>query len=159
MATATDAGHPSPSDAEPAPSLGELVRDASTQLSTLLRSEVELAKLELRSEVKKAVTGSMFFIIALVVFLLSLPFIFVTLAEVLIAIGLPRWSGYAIITLLFFVLAGLFGYLGFRKMRRIRAPQRTIEEAKGTVAALTHRTPSESTELGVVHVPSAPSAR
>ncbi|MDT4951365.1 MAG: hypothetical protein QOJ37_3960, partial [Pseudonocardiales bacterium] len=39
------------------PSLGELVSEASTHLSTLIRSEIELAKLELRSSVKNGGVG------------------------------------------------------------------------------------------------------
>ena len=47
-----------PAVAQPAePSLGQLVSDASTHLSTLVHSEIELAKLELRSTVKNAGTG------------------------------------------------------------------------------------------------------
>ena len=49
------------------PSIGQLVSDASTHLSTLIHSEIELAKLELRSTVKNAGTGVGLFAAAAVV--------------------------------------------------------------------------------------------
>lgn len=41
------------------------VRDATTQVSTLVRAEVELAKAEITRDVKKGLTGSVFFILVL----------------------------------------------------------------------------------------------
>ena len=61
-------------------SIGGLVRDATTQVSTLIRAEVELAKGEIADSVKKGVKGSVFFIIALTVLLFSLFFMFMALA-------------------------------------------------------------------------------
>ena len=46
-------------------SIGELVKDATAQVSTLVRAEVELARAEITRDVKKGLTGSVFFIIAL----------------------------------------------------------------------------------------------
>ncbi len=112
------------------PSVGTLVKEASDHLSTLVRSEVELAKTELKAEVKKATTGSISLILAGVLALVALPFIFVTLAEVLILVGLPRWAGYACIVGFFFVLAALFALLGIRKIKKIKKPERTVSSMK-----------------------------
>ncbi|MDF2824126.1 MAG: hypothetical protein K0R68_1534, partial [Mycobacterium sp.] len=40
------------------PSIGDLVKDATTQVSTLVRAEVELARAEITRDVKKGLTGS-----------------------------------------------------------------------------------------------------
>ncbi|HEY3262915.1 MAG TPA: phage holin family protein [Pseudonocardiaceae bacterium] len=106
-------------------SIGALVREASTHLSTLVRSEVELAKAEVVSEVRKGVKGSVYFVIALAVLLFSLFFLFLTIAEVL-DIWLPRSAAFAIVFGLMLVAAGLFGLLGYRRVRSIRKPERTI---------------------------------
>src|SRR5437764_8761033 len=45
-------------------SVGDLVREVTTHLSTLVRAEVELARAEVTAEVKKGVTGSVFFAVA-----------------------------------------------------------------------------------------------
>jgi uncharacterized membrane protein YqjE len=127
-------------------SIGGLVRDATTHLSTLVRAEVELARTEITAEVKKGLKGSVFLIVALTVLLLLLPFLFTTLALVL-SIWLPEWAGFGIITFLMLVVAGLFGLLGYRKMRRIRAPQRTLESMRGTATALRRSRDAEPESL------------
>lgn len=120
-------------------SIGSLVRDATAHLSTLVRAEVELAKSEVTSEIKKGVKGSVFFVVALTVLLFSLFFLFFTLAEGLADLGLYRWAAFGIVFLLMLAVAGLAGFLGYRKVRKIRAPERTISTTKDTVAALKHR--------------------
>ncbi|EHB98305.1 hypothetical protein MAB47J26_17985 [Mycobacteroides abscessus 47J26] len=58
------------------PTIGNLVRDATTQVSALVRAEVELARAEVIRDVKKGVAGSIFFIAALVVLFYSTFFFF-----------------------------------------------------------------------------------
>lgn len=113
-------------------SIGGLVKDATTHLSTLVRSEVELAKLEITAEVKKGVKGSVFFIVALTVLLFSLFFFFFAIAELLADVGLYRSAAFGIVFGAMLLFAGLFAFLGYRKIRKIRAPERTIAQAKET---------------------------
>jgi hypothetical protein len=128
---------PAPSGKHAAqPSVGQLVSEASTHLSTLLHSEIELAKLELRSSVKNAFTGIGFFLAAAVVLVFSLTFGFIALAEGINSLGLSRWLSFLIVfgfQLLLVIFAAL---LGIRKVKRVRAPQRTISTSKDTVAYL-----------------------
>ena len=119
------------------PSVGQLVSDASTHLSTIIRGEIELAKLELRSSVKNAGAGIGFFVGAAVLALFSLVYGFQALAEGIAALGVYRWLAFLIVFLLQLVVAGLCGYLGFKKVKRVRAPQRTIKTTKETVDYLT----------------------
>lgn len=120
-------------------SIGSLVRDATAHLSTLVRAEVELAKSEVTSEIKKGIKGSVFFVVALTVLLFSLFFLFFTLAEGLADLGLYRWAAFGIVFLLMLAVAGFAGFLGYRKVRKIHAPERTISTTKDTVAALKSR--------------------
>ncbi|QFU85674.1 phage holin family protein [Amycolatopsis sp. YIM 10] len=122
-------------------SIGALVKDATQHLSTLVRAEVELAKSEVVGEVKKGVKGSVFFVIALVVALYSSFFFFFFLGE-LLSEWLKRWAAFGIVFALMLVVAALFGFLGYRKMKKIRAPERTIDSVKETAAALKSRQPS-----------------
>lgn len=128
-------------------SLGSLVREASQHMSTLVRAEVELAKAEVVGEVKKGVTGSVFFIVAGVVLLYSTFFFFFALAELLADLGLFRSLAYGIVFFLMVLLAGAFGFLGYRKVKKIKAPERTIGSVKETAAALTRRQPDTSDQL------------
>lgn len=124
--------HAMPAD----PSIGDLVRDATTQVSTLVRAEVELAKAELTRDVKKGLTGSVFFILALVVLVYSTFFMFFFLAE-LLDTWLWRWAAFLIVFVIMLLTTAVFGLLGYLKVRRIRGPQQTIASVKETTAALT----------------------
>jgi len=115
------------------PSVGQLVSDATTQLSTLIHSEIELAKLELRSTVKNGATGVGFFAAAAVVLVFSLTFGFFALAEGLAAAGLWRWAAFLAVFGLQLVVVGFCVYLGIKKVKRVRAPEQTIKTTKETV--------------------------
>ena len=129
---------PEPVTAPADQSIGSLVKEATSQMSTLVRAEVELARAEVTAEVKKGVQGSIFFIIALTILLFSLFFLFFTIAEV-IAIWLPEWAAFAITFGIMLLAAGLFGLLGYLRVRKIRKPERTISSLKESAQVLTHR--------------------
>jgi putative superfamily III holin-X len=114
-------------------SVGQLVSDASTHLSTLIRGEIELAKLELRSTVKNAGTGVGLFAAAAVVLVFSLTFGFFALAEGLAAAGIWRWAAFLIVFGLQLLAVGLCVFLGVKKVKRVKAPELTIKTTKETV--------------------------
>ncbi len=118
------------------PSIGDLIKDATTQVSTLLRAEIELARAEITRDVKKGLTGSVFFIAALVVLFYSTFFFFFFLAE-LLDTWLWHWAAYLIVFAIMVVVGAALGLLGFVKVRRIRGPRETIESVRETRTALT----------------------
>ena len=128
----------------PDPSIGDLVKNASTQVSTLVRAEVELAKAEITRDVKKGLTGSVYFILALVVLFYSTFFFFFFAAE-LLDTWLWRWVAFLIVFAVMVLTAAAFAVLGYLKVRRIRGPQQTIESVKETRAALTPPEPAPMT--------------
>jgi uncharacterized membrane protein YqjE len=119
---------PDPGAAQP--SLGELVKDASTHLSTLVRGEIELARTELTAAAKKGALGAAYFGAAAVVLVFSLVFLLISLAEGLVQLGLYRWLSYLIVWLLLVVIAGVAALLGIKAVKRVRKPERTIETLK-----------------------------
>lgn len=118
------------------PSIGELVKDATSQVSTLVRAEVELARAEITRDVKKGVAGSVAFIAALVVLFYSTFFFFFFLAA-LLDTWLWRWVAYLIVFAIMLVTAAVLALFGWLKVRRIRGPQQTIETVRETRSALT----------------------
>lgn len=116
------------------PSVGDLVKDATTQVSTLVRAEVELARAEITRDVKKGLTGSVFFILALVVLFYSTFFFFFFLAE-LLDTWLWRWVAFLIVFGIMVVSTAVLALFGYLKVRRIRGPQQTIESVKQTRTA------------------------
>ncbi|MCW2496990.1 phage holin family protein [Jatrophihabitans sp.] len=124
-------------------SLGQLVANASESISTIVRGEIELAKIELRSSVKNVGVGVGFFVTAVVLLFFSFTFGLIALAEGLIAAGLSRWLGYLVVFGALLVLIGLLVLLGIKKVKRVKAPERTIATSKETIAYLKANTGGE----------------
>ncbi|BDU04068.1 phage holin family protein [Nocardia cyriacigeorgica] len=116
-------------------SFGTLVRDATEQVSTLVRAEVELAKAEVTGEIKKGLQGSVFFIVALTILLFSSFFFFFAVAETL-DIWLYRWAAFWIVFALMVIATATFAFLGYRKVKKLRAPEKTIDSLKQTRSVL-----------------------
>jgi uncharacterized membrane protein YqjE len=129
------------------PSIGELIKDATAQVSTLVRAEVELARAEITRDVKKGLTGSVYFIAALVVLFYSTFFFFFFVAE-LLDTWLWRWVAFLIVFAIMVVVGAVLGLFGFLKVRRIRGPRQTIESVKETRTALTpgHEKPAPASK-------------
>ena len=107
-------------------SIGTLISNASEQVSTLVRGEIELAKAEVIGEVKKGAVGGGLFGAAGVIALYSTFFLFFALAEML-ASWMHRGWAFLIVFLIMLALAGLLAFIGFRSVKKIQAPKRTIE--------------------------------
>jgi protein-S-isoprenylcysteine O-methyltransferase Ste14 len=116
--------------------LGQLVADATQDISTIVRSEIALAKAEVTAEAKIAGKGAGMLAGAAFVGLLGLIFLFHTLANVL-AVWLPLWAGYLITTVVLFVLAAILGLVGKNSMSKVKPrPERTIKNAQETIEAI-----------------------
>ena len=112
------------------PSIGTLVQSAMADVSTLVRSEIELARTEITGSAKKAAIGGGAFGAAAVVLGFSSFFLFIAVAEGLTALGLPRWVSYLIVWALLVVVAVIAALVGRRMVRRIEKPERTMESLR-----------------------------
>ena len=110
-------------------SVGQLVSNATEQMSQLVRSEVELAKTELAESAKKGGIGAGLFGGAGTIALYSSFFFFFFLAE-LLAIWLDRWAAFLIVFLIMIVLAGILAFVGLKNVKQVKAPQTTIDSTK-----------------------------
>ena len=99
-------------------------------VSTLVRSEIELAKTEISGSAKKAAISGGAFGAAAVVLGFSSFFLFIAIAEALTALGLPRWVSYLIVWALLVVVAGIAALVGKRMIKKIEKPERTIESLR-----------------------------
>ena len=107
-------------------SIGDLVKDATTQASTLIRSEVELAKTEISSSAKKAGLAIGMFGAAAVVLAYSSFFFFFFLAE-LLDNWMPRWVAFLVVFLIMFVLVAILALVGVKFIKGVEKPQATID--------------------------------
>ncbi|MDQ4037461.1 MAG: phage holin family protein [Actinomycetota bacterium] len=121
--------HPT-SGNDPEQPIGALFSNASEHISTLIRGEVELAKAEISTSAKRGGIGAGMFGAAGVIALFSVVFLFIALAEGLVALGLPRWLSYLIVWAFFLLIAGLLALIGARMLKKVKAPERTIETLK-----------------------------
>jgi hypothetical protein len=132
------------------PRLSELIVDATRDVQTLIRGEIQLAKDEVAGAVKNVGAGVGFGVGALSVVLFALLLFAFSLAFGIDEIfDWPLWSGFAIVGVLLVLLAVLLGYIGLRKAKKIRGPEQTILEANKTKAALADRA-GKGVEAGLI---------
>ena len=117
--TQSGAASAQPSDAGK-PTIGSLVADLSSQASTLVRGELEYAQANLKAKVKNLGMGGVHLGVAAFIGLYATGMLFVTFALVL-AIWLPVWAGFLIVTSLLLLLAGAFALLGVKKLKASQA--------------------------------------
>jgi uncharacterized membrane protein YqjE len=125
------------------PSVGSLVQSAMADVSTLVRAEIELAKAEIGRSAKKAGVSVALFGAAGVFAALAGVYLFVTIAEALTALGLPRWVSYLIVTVVLLVLAGIAALVGKRMIGKIEKPERTLETLHDLPDVLHREAPGE----------------
>ncbi|GAA2159970.1 putative superfamily III holin-X [Humibacillus xanthopallidus] len=124
-------------DPRPERTLGQLVASATEDISALIRSEIALAKAEIAVQAKKGGVAAGLLAGAAVVLFYSVYFIFITLAEGIQAMGLPRWASFLIVTVLMLLVAAVLGWLGVRKMKTVQpSPDKAIASTQQSVAGI-----------------------
>ena len=116
--------------------VGEIVRAISDDVKELVRDEVQLAKAELVPAAKAGgigaglLAGAAFFGVSAVFIL------YFCVVYVLVRLGLPEWASFLIVGAALLLLAALLGAVGYTMLKKVKAPQRTIKQAKETVDAV-----------------------
>jgi fatty acid desaturase len=124
-------------------SLGAMVKGVTEDISTLVRGEIELAKTELRDTAKTAANGGALLAVAGVTAFLAIIFLLLTLAWVLVQLGLPTWAGFGIVTLLLIIVAVIVGLLGKKRLDTVTGPERSQASIEKTKAVLSRKPPLE----------------
>ena len=114
-------------------SIGDLVSVAARDISQLVRYEIDLAKLELKSDVKRAGIGAGRLAIAVFAACLLLMLLCFAFAYGLDAIGAPggMWGAFlwvALAVVLFIVVAGLVAFLLVRRLTKMTKTRRTLAD-------------------------------
>jgi uncharacterized membrane protein YqjE len=139
--TADPGGHLRPGDLAGGgrdESLGTLVSGAVRDLSQLVRCELDLAKLELKADVKRlgiagVLGGLAAFVGCLVLVLLSF-----ALAFGLVALGIWEWAAFLIVAGACVLVAGLAVLIGFLKVRRVSGLRKTRRTVQEDISLLRH---------------------
>jgi small-conductance mechanosensitive channel len=120
------------------PTIGRLVSDASRDVSTLIRSEIELAKTELQMSARAGGLGIGMFAAAAFFAVMALIMLSVAFAYFI------HWNGeglalqwaFTIVFGVYLLVAAILSWIGVRKVRKVRAPERAIEQAQETAQIL-----------------------
>lgn len=122
-------------------SIRQLVKSVSADASRLLKSQGELAQTELKSSQKEAGTTGGMFAGAAVFGGLGLVFLLVTIAYVLVQLGLPTWAGFGIVTLFLLIVAAIMALIGRSHAKRIKGPELAKAEWNRTKQVLSGKQP------------------
>ena len=123
------------------PTIGRLVTDASRDISSLISKEIQLAKSELKVSIRAGGTGLALFAAAGFVAVLAVIMLSVAFAYLL------HWNGelldlhwaFLIVFGLYLVVAAVLGLLGFKKIKKVRPPDKAIHQGKEIPRALRGR--------------------
>lgn len=113
---------------QPDMSLGDVVSKLGDDLSGLITTQIEIAKLEVKEEVTKAAKGAGFvtsgaFAAVVAVFMLS------AAAAWAIAVPLNQWVGFLIVGALWAIAAAILGLVGKKKLGSVNTvPEKTKAE-------------------------------
>jgi len=120
------------------PTIGRLIKDAQTDLSTIMRKEIQLAKSELKVSVTAGGVGAG--LIAAALFLLVLAVIMLSVAIAYFihwnGSGLDLHWAFLIVFGFYVLVAALLVFLAIRSFKKVKAPQRAIDQGREIPRAL-----------------------
>jgi uncharacterized membrane protein YqjE len=127
------------------PTIGRLVSDASRDVSSLIRNEIRLAKAEIQVSVKAGGIGIAMFAAAGFFALMALIMLSVAIAYFI------NWNGHGlslhwaflIVFGFYLLVAALLAFIGIRKVKKVRAPEKAIAQANEAKQIL-RRGPSDT---------------
>ena len=123
---------------EEEPTIGKLVVDAFDDVGTLLRHLIELAKSEMKVSFRAGGIAVALFAAAAFLLLMSLVLVSISIAFFIVMAGLdPAWA-FLIVFGGYVLLALVCGLIGYLKVRKVKATERTMAQASELAKALSH---------------------
>jgi Kef-type K+ transport system membrane component KefB len=116
------------------PTIGRLVSDASRDISSLISNEIKLAKTELKLSAQAGGTGIALFAAAVFFLVMALIMLSVAIAYFINwnGDGLPLMWAFTIVFAFYLVVTAILAFIGYKKVQKVRAPQRAIAQAEQT---------------------------
>ena len=111
-------------------SISDVLQDILRNVQEMVRSEMRLAKVEIREEVRRAISSSVWIAAGAVVAVSAWLFLLWTLAYAL-ATRMPMWAATLVVSVVMAASATVLIMGGIRRAKRIQAiPERTVESVK-----------------------------
>jgi uncharacterized membrane protein YqjE len=117
-------------------SVGDLVSEAISDITRLVRYETDLAKVELRADLRRLGVSTALLAIAAFTGFLMLVMLCFAFAYGLQALGIWAWASYLLVTAALVLLAGLCAGIIVLKVRRMTRLRKTRESVQGSLALL-----------------------
>jgi uncharacterized membrane protein YqjE len=117
-------------------SLGDLVALAVSDITQLVRYEVDLAKLELKTDARKVGIGAVLFGVAAFVGCLVLMVLSFAFAFGLNAAGIWLWASFLIVAGAYVLLAALAVLIGFTRFKGLTGLRKTRSTVSGDLALI-----------------------
>jgi uncharacterized membrane protein YqjE len=117
-------------------SLGDLVALAVSDISQLVRYEVDLAKLELKADARRLGMGAALFGIAAFVGCLVLMVLSFAYAYGLMAAGIWAWAAFLIVAGTYVLLAALAVLIGYTRFKGLTGLRKTRSTVSGDIAVI-----------------------
>jgi hypothetical protein len=116
--------------------VGELVSDAISDLTRLVRYETDLAKAELRADLRRLGVSTALLAIAAFTGFLMLVMLCFALAYGLQALGIWAWASFLLVTAALVLVAGACAGIIVLKVRRMTKLRKTRASVQGSLALL-----------------------
>jgi uncharacterized membrane protein YqjE len=113
-------------------SLAEIIKDTLSNVQDIIRSEVQLAKIEVKQEAVKASAAGLMFGAAAVTGFLGLGFCCLCIVYAL-ALVLPAWAAALIVGVALCIIAGIAASIGMERWKKIKMPEKTMFTVKEDV--------------------------
>lgn len=123
-------------------SAGDIVKDIVANAQDIIRSEVRLAKAEIREETKKAVGAGTALGAGAVMALYGLGFVLAGIAA-LLALVMPGWAATLIVGVVLLIIGGIAISVGLNRWKAVHTtPERAIADVKENAEWLKRQTKS-----------------
>ena len=127
-------GTPRPAGSEQ--SLGELVAQASKDVSLLIRGELNLAKVELKHDLSRVVVAVALLALSGFVACLMLVLLCFAFAFGLVSLGIWTWAAFLIVAGVCLLLIGLAALIAILRVRGVTGLKTTRTSVQETITAL-----------------------
>jgi len=117
--------------------LGQLVADATNDISSIIRSEIALAKAEMSADAKRAGIGAGMFATAGLFAFFALILLLISAAYGLVAAGLAPWLAFLIVAGTLLLIGAILVFAGKHSLDNVQGkPERAIKSTQDTIAAV-----------------------
>jgi membrane protein implicated in regulation of membrane protease activity len=116
--------------------VGDIIKGITDDAKLLVNDTVELAKTELIPSAKNAGIGAGLFGAAGYFGINAFTLLYIAAALGLYALGVAPWLAFVIVAVVLLLIAAVLGLIGYTRVRKVKAPERTIAQTQESIAEI-----------------------